>query len=171
VRRTQFTKGTRRGLSDFEPFFDWGGEDDSPSVGLIPAEDLTERIFKACEAWQGKGGVLVRSHFGVKTVRVKREGSGRLTGFYETQKYCCPLAPFLDGLPSRFNPLADFASVLAVDHFWVLGFIHGFDKTEWFTGRREEDLKESLSYVDGLEAGRKVGERFYVIDIGWEGKG
>lgn len=182
MSKHQFTRGSGKKPGDFAPYFNWG-DDENPSVGLIPDENLVERIVAACEEWQANGGVLVRSHFGVKTVRVTRENLGKrrnertgrletewgkLSGFYETQKYCCPLAPFLDGLPSRFNPLADFASVLLVDHFWVLGVMHGFDKAEWFVGRRGEQLKESLSYVDGLDAGRKVGERFYVIDVGWE---
>lgn len=168
MSRHQFTKGSAKRPGDFAPFFDWPDPDESPSVGAIPDEDLTERIIAACEEWQGKGGVLVRSHFGVKTVRAARDHADKLTGFYETQRYCCPLAPLLDGLPSRFNPLADFAAVLGVDHLWVVGFIHGFDRTELFTGKRAAQFNESLSYVDGNSAGRKIGERFYVIDVGWE---
>jgi hypothetical protein len=183
VRRVHYRRDTQKAVGDFAPFFDWDEMDESPSIGLVPSEDLTERIVASSEEWQAKGGVLVRSHFGVKTIRLSRENLGKvrnertgrldtvwgkLSGFYETQKYCCPLAPFLDGLPSRFNPLADFALILSVDHLWVLGFIHGFDKTEWFVGKREGQFNESLSYVDGYATGRKVGDRFYVIDVGWE---
>lgn len=173
----------RKRPGDFEPFFDWGESEDGPTVGAVPPEGVTARIVAACEDWQRRGGVLVRCHFGVKTVRVTREKVGKrrdektgrteiiwggLSGFYETQKYCCPLAPLVDGLPSRFNPLADFASALGVDHLWILGFIHGFDKTELYTGRRAEQLGESLSYVDGHAAGVKVASQFYVVDLGWE---
>lgn len=182
MSRHQLARKSKTGAGDFAPFFDWY-EGEQAVVSSIPDEDLIGRIIAACADWQTQGGVLVRCHFGVKTVNPTRENLGKrynerskryetewgaLSGTYQTQKHCCPLAPLLNGLPSHFNPIADFASILGVDHYWVIGFIHGFDKTELYTGRRASDLKESLSYCDGLAAGRKVAEEFYVLDVGWE---
>ncbi len=178
MNRHQFTRPEKGSPGDFQPFFDWAEPERAAPVGELPPEGLVERITSACEEWMRRGGVIVRGSFGVGTVNRRRELRGRdehgrpvwggLSGVYATEKYCCPLAPLLDGLPSRFNPVADFARVLGVDHFWVLGFIHGLDKTVTLTGRRQEYLEESLTYVEGREAGVRIAERFVTLTKGWE---
>lgn len=177
MRRHQFTRRTQASPGDFAPFFDWA-EEREPSVGAVPPEDITERIAAACERHMQGGGLIVRGAFGASTVNRVRENRGRdergetiwggISGVYAVNKHCCPLAPLLGGLPSRFNPVADFAAVLGVDHLWVVGFIHGVDKEVFAVGKRQGQLEESLSYVDGRAAGAKIGERFITIQGGWE---
>lgn len=178
MSRHQIHRQSKANPGDFAPFFDWGEPDAESVVSPMPPEDIAERIAEACERHMLGGGLIVRGAFGVLTVNCKRENKGRdargqiiwggISGVYEVKKHCCPLAPLLAGLPSRFNPVADFALVLGVDHLWVLGFIHGVDKEVLAVGRRLEQLEESLSYVDGRATGVKIAER-YVIHIqgGW----
>jgi hypothetical protein len=178
VSRHQFTRQSRHNPGDFAPFFDWA-EEREPEVGSAPPEGIAERIGAACEDWMRRGGLIVRGTFGVGTVNRVRENRGRdergqiiwggITGTYAVNKHCCPLAPLLEGLPSRFNPVADFAAVLGVDHLWAVGFIHGVDKEVVAVGKRLGVLEESLSYVDGRACGAKIAERFVThIQGGWE---
>lgn len=179
MSRHQFTRGSKAQLGDFLPFFDWDEQATEPVVPAMPPEDIAERIEAACEDWMRRGGLIVRGAFGVSTVNCKRENRGRdecgqiiwggISGTYEVKKHCCPLAPLLEGLPSRFNPVVDMATVLGVDHLWVIGFIHGADGEVLLVGRRLERFEDSLSYVDGRALGAKIAERFAVtIQGGWE---
>jgi hypothetical protein len=178
MKKHQFTR-PKHGAGDFAPFFDWVEPEQHPPVYPLPDKGLIERISAGCEGWMERGGLIVANHFGVKTVKCVREKLGRdekgnvlwgkLSGVYEEQKQCCPLAPLLDGLPSRFNPLADFALVLNTDHFWVIGFMHGVDKTNaMLTGRRTDYFEESLTYVEGRDAGVKIAERYVKLRGGWD---
>jgi hypothetical protein len=177
VSRYQLTRKSKAQPGDFVPFFDWD-EPGEVAIPEMPPEGLVERITAACESHLRGGGLIVRGAFGVETVQRKRENRGRdergqviwggLSGVWAVKKHCCPLAPLLDGLPSRFNPVADFALVLGVDHLWILGFIHGVDREAFVIGRRLADFEESLSYVDGRAAGVQIAERFVTVSGGWE---
>jgi hypothetical protein len=169
MRKHQLTRQSKRGAGDFAPFFDWDESEQSPPVYPMPAEGLVERIAEGCERWIRQGGLIVRFHFGVSTENCKRDERGNLSGTYKVGKHCCPLAPLLEGLPSRFHPLADFAAVLGVDQFWVIGFVHGVDGTvKTLTGKRADYFEESLTYVEGREAGAQIAERYIHIPGGWE---
>ena len=177
MSRHQFTRKSKAGLGDFAPFFEWS-EEREPEVAAILPEGIAERIAAACEDWMRRGGLIVRGTFGVSTVNRRRKNEGRdargqiiwggISGEYEVKKHCCPLAPLLEGLPSRFNPMADFAAALGVDHLWVVGFIHGVDKEVFAVGKRQGQLEESLSYVDGRAVGVKIAERYVIHLDGWE---
>lgn len=166
----QFTRASKERPGDFAPFFEWADTDHDPPVYPLPEGDLLARISDGCEQWLSEGGSIVRYFFGVKTVNVKRSEDGRIiSAFYETLKHCCPLAPLLNGLPSNFNPLADAVRLLGADQYWVIGFVHGIDKTTaMMTGKRSHYFEDSLTYVEGREAGLKIGAKFIGARGGWE---
>lgn len=170
---------SKRSAGDFAPYFDWSEPEQNPPVYPLPDEGLRERISEGCERWIARGGLIVRYCFGVRTINCVRERLGRdergetiwgsLSGVYAVDKHCCPLAPLLEGLPSRFQPVADFADVLGVDHFWVIGFLHGVDRTDkMLTGRRADYFAESLTHIEGRKAGEDIAEAYITIMGGWE---
>lgn len=165
----QIHKGTRASAGDFAPYFDWD-ETEPPSVAPLPDVSLTELIAEVCERWMRQGGLIVRYHFGVKTIAHRRsDGKWIIPPIYKTQKYCCPLAPLLDGQPSNFMPIADAANLLQVDQYFVVGFMHGVDQTtKSIVGRRMDIFDESPNYFEGRAIGLEIAERYITIPGGWE---
>jgi hypothetical protein len=152
---------------DFLPYFDW--HEGEQLFSLPPDLSLREMISDGCERWTERGGMIVRYCFGLETVNLRRDERDVLSGIYKANKYCCPLAPLLDGSPSNFHPLADAARLLQVDQFFIVGFMHAVDKTTLdVIGKRMDTFKEAPSYFEGESLGAEIAAKYIRIPGGWE---
>ena len=164
MRQVYHKRGTRRGLSDFAPQFEW----DAP-VAALPNSEPIELLREACLSHLEAEGMICRQHFGVSLVNCKRIEGEPLRATYKAAKYCDPLGALLDGKPFGAGILPDAMRLLGVDEFWMAGFIHGYDRTPGFwRGRSADALDESDSYKTGFKAGLELGDEFALVELGWE---
>jgi len=153
-----------RSEAQFALYFDFT----EPESAEENAPDPLKIIMEVCQSWVDKGNQIERISFGVSSRGLHRtsDKQGNITvhskAFYQPNgEMCCPLGVVLIGTESHFMPLLDAAKVLGVDHFYVVGFVHGFDGQNISTiGRNLEELSKHESYLNGKEAGRIVSAKF-----------
>jgi hypothetical protein len=170
VRQVYHRRGTRRGLGDFAPLFDWG-----ESAAVPASTDPVGLLRDACLTHLEAEGIICRQHFGLSLVKCAREDRGAhqppgpLRATYKAARYCDALGALLDGKPFGAGVLPDAAKILGVDEFWLAGFMHGYDRTPgYWRGRNADAFDESDSYKAGFAAGRNVGDEFASVEVGWE---
>jgi hypothetical protein len=150
-----------RSAVHFAPYFDF--EEAACQVPTDSKPDPALALRAASKRWIEAGNVLQPGAFGVETVeRVRDTYAGTLTGTYRmVGEISDPLGIILDGKESRCMPVLDAARELETDEFWIVGFIHGFDRANaTIIGKNLDKLMKSQNYLDGKRAGMKLRSEF-----------